>query len=173
MYESEGLIQLEDCIVSDGEQIRSSKPFRDRFTIVQKFSDHIFFNDPRFQLNWQIKIADVEALVNVRNAIANIHGGVLCLMPDSPENRLLKVVPRVEQAPIITSGPRDFTCFPVEGKPDVYDIQGSDGINLGRAAVQTLSISQSLQNKRSTGEIMRVMAEWSDEFESYVIISVI
>ena len=173
IYESEGLIQLEDCIVSDGNQIRSTKPFNDRFHLVQKFSDNIFYNDPKFQLNWQIQTAQVESLVNVRNAIANIHGGVLCLMPDLAELRLLKVIPQVQQAPVITTGPRDFICLPVEGKPDVYDITGPDGSNLGRAAVQTLSISQTLQHKRNTGETMRVMAEWNDEFESYVIISVI
>jgi hypothetical protein len=28
IYQSEGLIQLEDCIVAAGEQIRSTRPFK-------------------------------------------------------------------------------------------------------------------------------------------------
>jgi hypothetical protein len=94
-------------------------------------------------------------------------------MPENPQFRVLKVIPRPAEDTPITTGPSGFTCLPVEGKPDVYDLVGSDGNNVGRGGVQTLSISQALQYKRSTGEVMRVMAEWNEEFDSYVIISVI
>ncbi|NDB83648.1 MAG: hypothetical protein EB127_13130 [Alphaproteobacteria bacterium] len=173
IYESEGLIQLEDCIVRDGTQLRSTTGFKDRFALVQKFFYQIFYNDPKFQLNWQIQISEVDPLIQIRNAISRISGGNLCLMPENPQFRLLKIIPRpVEDIPI-TTGPGSFTCLPIEGKPDVYDLVGSDGKNVGRGAVQTLSISQALQYKKSTGEVMRVMAEWNEEFDSYVIISVI
>ena len=59
-----------------------------------------------------------------------------------------------------------------EGKPDVYDLKDSNGTYLGRASVQTLSISQALQQKRSTGESIKVLAEWNEDFESYVVTSV-
>jgi hypothetical protein len=44
---------------------------------------------------------------------------------------------------------------------------------VGRASIQTLSISQALQQKRATGESMRVLAEWNEDFESHVVTSVL
>ena len=173
IYQAEGLIQIEDCIVADGEQIRSTKTFKDRFTLVQRFSDFIWFQDQRFQLNWQIKIADVVPLLNIKEAISDLNGGSLCLMPNLPSFRLLKVIPVTQAKPVVQDGPKDFVCVAVEGKPDVYDLKGSSGEDLGRAAIQTLSISQALQLKRSTGQPMRVMAEWNEDFESYIVTSVL
>ena len=66
-----------------------------------------------------------------------------------------------------------ISSVPVIGKPDLYELVNADGKELGRAAIQTLSISQALQLKRSTGEPLRVMAEWNDDFESYVVTSVL
>ena len=56
---------------------------------------------------------------------------------------------------------------------NVYDIVDSSGKNLGRAAIQTLSISQALQLKKSTGQPLRVLAEWNEDFESYIVTTVI
>jgi len=173
IFNGEGLIQIEDCIVSAGEQIRSSRTFKERFEIIQKFSDHIWFQDQRFQLNWQIKIANVLPLISVKEAIQSLSGGNLCLMPELPSLRLLKITYIAPAKPKITSGPSDFICVPVIGKPDLYDIVNSEGVNLGRAAIQTLSISQSLQLKKATGEPLKVMAEWNDDFDSYIVTSVL
>uniref|UniRef100_A0A6C0DIC8 Uncharacterized protein n=1 Tax=viral metagenome TaxID=1070528 RepID=A0A6C0DIC8_9ZZZZ len=173
LFHAEGLIQIEDCVVAAGEQIRSSKNFKERFGLVQKFADHIWFSDTRFQLNWQMQIADMVPLISINEAIQGLSGGNLCLMPDLPSFRLLKVTHIAAPKPVITSGPRDFRCVPVIGKPDLYDLVNSDGINLGRAAIQTLSISQALQLKRATGEPLNVMAEWNEDFESYVVTSVL
>jgi hypothetical protein len=173
IFHSEGLIQIEDCIVSAGEQIRSTKSFKDRFALVQKFSDFVWYDDKRFQLNWQIKIADVLPLISVKDAIQSLSGGNLCLMPELAIFRLLKVTYIPPAKPKISSGPSDFICEPVIGKPDLYDILDLDGTNMGRAAIQTLSISQALQFKKATGERLRVMAEWNEDFESYVVTSVL
>ena len=173
LFHSEGLIQIEDCIVAAGEQIRSSKNFKERFSLVQKFSDHIWYNDERFQMNWKIQIADMVPLNSIQDAILGLSGGNICLMPDLPSFRLLKITHIVSPKPIITSGPKDFRCVPVIGKPDLYDLLNSDGVELGRAAIQTLSISQALQFKRATGEPLHVMAEWNEDFESYVVTSVL
>jgi len=173
IYTAEGLIQIEDCIVSNGEQIRTSKPFKDRFAHVQRFADSIWFQDQRFQLNWTIKLADIYPVGSIREASATINGGCLCLMPDLPSFRLLKVIPQAVEKPVPIGGPGEFTCHAVVGKPDVYDLKGLDGAMAGRASIQTLSISQTLQQKRSTGETMRVLAEWNEDFESYVVTSVL
>jgi len=173
IFHSEGLIQIEDCIVSAGEQIRSNKTFKERFTLVQKFADHIWFQDSRFQLNWQVKITDMIPLSSVKDAIKSLNGGNLCLMPDLPTFRLLKVINVLPVKHEVTSGPKDFICVPVIGKPDLYDLKSSDGSDLGRAAIQTLSISQALQHKKSIGETLKVMAEWNDDFESYIVTSVL
>jgi hypothetical protein len=173
LFHTEGLIQIEDCIVAAGEQIRSSKNFKERFALVQKFVDHIWYNDERFQLNWKIQIANMVPLNSIQEAIQSLSGGNLCLMPDLPSFRLLKITHIARPKPVITSGPKDFRCVPVIGKPDLYDLVGSDGAELGRAAIQTLSISQALQLKRATGESLNVMAEWNEDFESYVVTSVL
>ena len=173
IYQAEGIIQIEDCIVSNGEQIRSSKSFNERYTLLQRFADTIWFQDKRFQLNWQIQVAEVFPLVDIKSAVAKVTGGCLCLMPDSHTFRLIKVIPQIAARPIITGGPQNYICFPVEGKPDVYDLKKSDGTDLGRACIQTLSISQALQLKKSTGQPLKVMAEWNGDFESYIVTSVL
>jgi hypothetical protein len=172
LFHTEGLIQIEDCVVAAGEQIRSSRNFKDRFALVQKFADHIWYNDERFQMNWKIQRADMVPLVSIQDAVQVLSGGNLCLMPDLPSFRLLKITYIAPPKPVITSGPKDFICVPVIGKPDLYDLVDSDGADLGRAAIQTLSISQALQLKKATGEPLRVMAEWNEDFESYVVTSV-
>lgn len=174
IYHPEGLIHIEDCIVAAGQQIRSSLLFSERFAHIQRFSDSIWFSDQRFQLNWQIKIADFFPLSSIKQALAGLSGGNLCLMPEAPTFRLLKVTYiKPAEAPV-TNGPKDYIAIAIEGKPDVYDLAAPDtGAIIGRAAIQTLAISQGLQLKRSTGEPLRVMAEWSEDFESYLVVSLI
>jgi hypothetical protein len=173
LYHAEGLIQMEDCIVANGEQIRSTKTFNERFGLLQRFAESIWYQDTRFQLNWQIKVADTYSLGDVKLAAANMSGGCLCLMPDLPTYRLIRVLPQTQEKPVVVGGPNDFICVGVEGKPDVYDLKNLKGDNVGRASIQTLTISQALQQKRSTGETIRVLAEWNEDFESYVVTSVI
>ena len=174
IFHTEGLIQVEDCIVADGQGLRSNKSFSERFAYIQKFSESIWFSDQRFQLNWQIKIADFFPLISIKQALAGLSGGNLCLMPDLPTFRLLKVTYiKPVEAPV-SNGPKDYIAVPIEGKPDVYDlaIPGSGSI-IGKAAIQTLAISQGLQLRRSTGQPLRVMAEWDNDFESYLVTSLI
>jgi len=173
IYMTEGLIQIEDCIVSNGQQIRTIKPYSERFALVQRFADTVWFQDQKFQLGWQIKLADTRPLIDIREASKSVGGGCICLMPDLPTFRLLRVVPQPVQIAPVKGGPNQFTCIPVEGKPDVYDLSNSAGSMVGRASIQTLSISQALQQKRSTGQALTVLAEWNAEFESYVVTSVL
>jgi hypothetical protein len=173
IYANEGLIQLEDCIVADGQQIRSSKPFSARFTCLQRFAESIWYQDKQFQLNWQIQLASMYPLLNVRDAMATLSGGSLCLMPDLSAFRLLKVIPVAKVVPAIVGGPNEFICVPVEGKPDVYDLRRASGEDAGRASIQTLAISQTLQQKCSEGKPLRVLAEWNQDFESYIVTSVL
>ena len=174
IYLTEGLIQLEDCIVSNGQQVRSSKTYKERFAMIQKFADTIWYQDNRFQLGWKIQMADTYSLSDIRRAIesCSTQGG-LCLMPDLPSFRLLKVVPQTVEAPPIVGGPSDYVCIPVEGKPDVYDLKTAAGKDVGRAAIQTLTISLALQQKKATGQPLKVMAEWNADFESYIVTSVL
>ena len=175
IYPSEGLIQLEDCVVSGGEQIRSTKPFKERALSLQRFTESVWFQDKQFQLGWQIQIATFYPLESVRQAMAALSGGCLCLMPNLPIFRLLKVVLQEEKpVPVILGGTQECICVAVEGKPDVYDLKSAvDETPVGRASIQTLSISQTLQHKVSTGQPMRVLAEWNADFESFVVISVL
>ena len=176
LYLDEGFIQLEDCIVADGEQIRSTESFKSRYAKLERFSSSIWFNDTKFQLLWQIKVAAMHSLETMRPlaAAADTSGGCLCLMPDSPTFRLLKVV-AVSEAPKAQplNGPSEFICSPVTGKPDVYDLTSTNGEEKGRASIQTLSISQRLQQLAATGQPIRVMAEWNADFDSYIVTSVL
>jgi len=174
IYPTEGLIQLEDCIVASGEQIRSTKPFKERALALQRFVESIWFQDMYFQLGWQIQMATYYPLESVRIAMGALSGGCLCLMPNSPTFRLLKVVLQDQEKPApIIGGPQEYICLAVEGKPDVYDLKTPNGVAVGRASIQTLTISQTLQQKVSTGQPMRVLAEWNADFESYIVNSVL
>ena len=173
IYQTEGLIQIEDCIVADNEQIRSTKAYKERYTLLQRFTDTIWCQDQRFQLNWQIQIAQLYSLENARSAALAATGGSLCLMPDLASLRLIKVIPQKLSNPVCVGGPNEYICVPVPGRPDVYDLKTIDDNNdVGRASIQTLAISQSLQQKRATGQALKVLAEWNADFESYVVTSV-
>ena len=174
LYEAEGLIQLEDCIISDGEQIRTTKPFSERFNKLEQFVNRIWYQDKDFQLNWQIQVAKMYSLESIQTAVDTLAGGCLCLMPNLPSFRLLKVVLRVDE-PVheVEGGPQEFICKPVPGKPDVYDLLTLKGESKGRASVQTLSMSQALQHKVATGEPIKVLAEWNTDFESYIVSSLV
>lgn len=175
LYQVEGLIQIEDCIVADGEQIRSTKTFKERFSLLQRFTDAIWCKDQRFQLNWQIQVAQLYSLENVRAAAVTTNGGgSLCLMPDLPSLRLIKVLPQTGVTPECVGSPQEYICVPVIGKPDVYDlVRVGSSDSVGRASIQTLTISQALQQKRATGQPLNVLAEWNADFESYVVTSVL
>ena len=97
-------------------------------------------------------------------------------MPDLAQFRLLRVIPNattVEKPLNVVDGPQAFTCVTVDDKPDVYDLKDSKGLIIGRASIQTLSVSQRLQHLVSIGQPLKVMAEWNADFESYVVTSVI
>jgi len=173
IYHAEGLIQLEDCIAADGDQFRSTKVFKERFAVLQRFTESIWYQDQQFQLNWQMKVADIYPLIDIKTTLESVNGGCLCMMPDIPSFRLLKVLPLAPVKAEVVGGPQDYICVGVIGKPDVYDIKKADGTDMGRACIQTLSISQALQQKRVTGETIRVMAEWNEDFESYVVTTVL
>lgn len=174
IYEAEGLIQLEDCVVADGEAIRSTRAYKDRYRQLKRFTDAIWFPDQRFQLNWQIRLADIQSLSDIRKAVAEIHSGHLCLMPDLATYRLLRVVPKKAEASTVpVGGPQEFICWPVLDKPDVYDLKDSKGADVGRASVQSLSMSQAMAQRRATEKSWRVMAEWDADFEGYVVLSII
>jgi hypothetical protein len=174
IYQTEGLIQLEDCIVAEGKQIRSFSTYSERFLNLQKFASSVWYEDVQFQLGWQIRLAQVHPLESVRVAIAGLNGGYLCLMPDSPTFRLLKIIPQVAQPIKVVGGPNEFICTAVVGKPDVYDIKKpGENTGAGRACVQTLTISQALRQKSDSGQPIRVLAEWNEDFESYIVLSVL
>jgi hypothetical protein len=177
IYQAEGVIQLEDCIVCDGEQVRSSKTFKERFHILQRFCDSIWYPDKRFQMNWDVQVAQIHPLGSVRTALNDLQGGYLCLMPDSPTHRLLKVVPArgPTGGPVVApkTGPGEFVCVPVLDKPDVYELQDGMGKEVGRASIQSLTMSQLMNQKRATERSWRVMAEWDADFESYIVTSVL
>jgi hypothetical protein len=177
IYTGEGLIQIEDCCVANGEQIRSIKPYSERVKLMHRFATHIWFQDKRFQLEWDIRIAQFYSLGDIQQVIQTINGGNLCLMPELPNFRLLKVIPQKEvyseTSTDLKVGIQCLICIPIEGKPDVYDLKSDAGEDLGRASVQTLSLSKILQQKVATDKQWRVMAEWNPDFESFTIISVI
>ena len=96
-------------------------------------------------------------------------------MPDSPNYRCLRVMPeRNEEQDKIDyqNGPQEFMCIPDFDKPDVY-ILSKGGEEVGRASVQSLSMSQSMNQKRATEKSWRVMAEWDADFESFVVTSIL
>lgn len=198
IYKVEGLIQLEDCIVANGEQIRSTKPFNERFGYMERFCNSMWSKDKDFQ-GTDIQVASFYPLESIQQAISKLNGGCICFMPDSPLNRLLKVssvihdassAPSASSATSVSNAPSassttsvsnapnapsttnsEFLCNPVEGKPDVYMLT-QNGKDMGRACIQTLSISHALQQRRSSGSI-KVLCAWNADFESYTVTQIL
>jgi hypothetical protein len=184
IYQSEGLLLLEDCIVANGEQIRSSKPYSERLALLHKFATHIWFADKHFQLEWEIRVAPVYSLNEIQTAIQGVvgTGGNICLMPELPTFRLLKVIqqpnrpePGLVASKNLKEGQQCLICSPVIGKPDVYELRANDGSNrdLGRASVQTLSLSKLLAAKSATEKSWLTLAEWNEDFEAFTITSIL
>ena len=169
LYSAEGLIQLEDCVVANGEQLRSTKTFKQRHVYMERFCSTMWSKDKEFQ-GKEIQVAPFYPLEDIRQAMATLNGGCICLMPDSPQLRLLKVTSVFHIAPKSNSQDGEFLCTPVEGKPDVYTLS-LNGEDKGRASIQTLVISKALQEKR--GGPVKVRASWNDDFESYVVTHVL
>ncbi len=177
LYPAEGVLQLEDCIVAYGQSLRSTKTYKERFASLSRFVDHIWYPDIAFQCRWQIQIVEPCALGSVRVAVADLKGGYLCLMPDSPTYRCLRVMPeRVstshEETPDLTTNPQEFVCVPDLEKPDVYTLWRGD-TEVGRASVQSLSMSQAMNEKRATEKSWRVIAEWDADFEAFLVTSIL
>lgn len=174
IYGPEGLVQLEDCVVANGECIRSTKPYKDRFAAMERFCASSWYPDIQFQCGWQISVVVPSPIGVVRSIAEKAAAGCLCLMPDIPTYRLLKVVPRAEGgAAPPTTGPTEFLCFPELDKPDVYNLRKADGSEAGRASVQSLSMSMQMAQKRATEKSWAVMAEWDTDFEAYVVASIL
>jgi hypothetical protein len=167
IYKTEGLIQLEDCIVANGEQLRSTKTFKERYLYMERFCNTIWSKDKQFQ-GTDIQVASFYPLESVQQTMAAVNSGCICLMPDSPQNRLLKVTSVVHTS---TSTSDEFICSPVEGKPDVYMLT-QDGKDKGRASIQTLAISKALQEKRSSNSI-KVRCTWNQDFDSFVVTDIL
>lgn len=176
LYHAEGVVQLEDCIVAYGESLRSTKTYKERFTALSRFVDHFWYPDIAFQCHWQIQIVEPYALGSVRKASENLKGGYLCLMPDSPTYRCLRVMPEKQESEVATvdyhAGPQEFMCIPDLEKPDVYMLWRGD-TEVGRASVQSLSMSQAMNEKRATEKNWLVVAEWDADFEAFVVTSLI
>jgi hypothetical protein len=170
IYKDEKLIQLEDCIVSNGEQLRSTKPFSERYGHMERFVNSMWYKDISFQ-GFEIKMVETYSLDCIKKTMETIHGGCLCLMPNSPTFRLLKVTSVFYREPE-KKEVEEHICVPAEGKPDVYTLF-INGEDKGRACIQTLSISHALQQKRISSDKIHVIATWEPEFESYVITSVL
>ena len=171
IFKAENLIQLEDCIVANGEQLRSSKTFQERYAFLERFTNTMWFKDKEFQ-GTDIQVATFFPLESIQQAMATINGGCICLMPDSPLNRLLKVTSVIHSASNASNASNaEFLCNPIEGKPDVYMLT-QDGKDMGRACIQTLSISHALQEQRSSGPT-KVLCTWNPEFESYCVMQIL
>ena len=149
IYQSEGLLLLEDCIV---------------------------------QLEWEIRVVPVYSLSEVKIALQEVNGGNLCLMPELPTLRLLKVIqqtsrpePGLVASKNLKEGQQCLLCLPVIGKPDVYELRANDGSNrdLGRASVQTLALSKLLAAKSATEKSWLTLAEWNEDFEAFTITSIL
>lgn len=183
IYQSEGLILLEDCIVANGEQLRSSLPYSQRLAQLHKFATHTWFADKRFQLEWEIRVAPIYSLAEIETVVQEAGtSGNVCLMPELPTLRLIKVIqqqakpqPGTVASKNLKEGQQCLICSPVIGKPDVYELKANDGSNrdLGRASVQTLALSKLLAEKSSTHKSWLTIAEWNEDFEAFTITSIL
>lgn len=72
--------------------------------------------------------------------------------------------------PALSTTKQRAYATPLESLPDVYDLSLEDGTPLCRAAIQQISLSQQLKNKKMAR--IPVWAEWKKEFGRYEIVAV-
>lgn len=194
-------LRIEDVWIWKGENLFSTKGFTERRTYLQEFVEKGWVPDARLMGGIQTTVANplpLSALSTVSSAysvdlIPELPGKRRFWFPletaaaaaapslatpaPQPVSTAAKStpIPLPEPTPMAVpalskSRQRAFAT-PLESLPDVYDLTLEDGTPLCRAAIQQLSLSQQLRNRKESP--IPVWAEWKKEFGRYEIVGLL
>lgn len=94
------------------------------------------------------------------------------------EAAILVTAATTQTAPAVTKAKEPLdqhytkaNAYKIMGLPDTYDLKTTDGIALGKAAVQTANVSIQLRQEFTTKKLafVRVAIQWYEEFQRYKI----
>lgn len=181
------VLRLEDVWIWKGTNLYETETFTKRRETLKSFIESHWIPDARLMGGIKTIVANPKSLASLLT-ISETSCFSVDLIPDAPnrrrftfqlqETKFVKAqepaLPPVQPAkPLPPQQPTvkkvTANAVRVEGLPDVYDLFTKDGIPLSRAAVQQLTLSQTLQAYK--GSTIPVHAEWKSEFGRYEILS--
>lgn len=170
-------LRLEDVLFYEGKQLQQD-PYSTRFSILQTFFNQAFIQDFRLS-GLTVSMAELHPLSKVKELVTSGHYHTIEFIPEQGGRRrfFLSTQPssqvigkQATKVPVqIPKEQRKVAlAFKIKGMPDTYELKDETGTVLGKAAVQTASLSQLLrQSIQAEGK--KVNVEWSEEFERFKI----
>ena len=165
-------IYIEDTVVWKGRNVFAEESFSERWARAVQWIEHYCILDPRLLGGIEIEMAKWTALSSLRP------DGVWELQSDEAgSKRFLWIanrelpspsldesppvsVPKLEIGPLVAVATR-------ESGPEQWSLASADGVDLGRALVRTLAVSECLRSTKS--RIVRVEVVWNAIFNKWEV----
>lgn len=181
-----GMLQLEDIWLDCGENLRR-RPFSERWKRLQQFAGNQLVQDKKLS-GFEMQLAKFRSLEELQTMVESQDFRGIDFIPEQGEKRRFFLPlggsgsgsgrPRPErlqqqqQPKTITEElPESIKrawAQRVVGMPDTYELFDQAGKNIGRAAVQNLSLS--LQLRKETKPRFQVETSWHPDFLCYEIV---
>jgi hypothetical protein len=177
-------LRLEDVLLYEGKPVKQ-EVFSKRFATLQYFFENAFVQDFRLS-GLTVSLATFHPLSSLKSLVDSDQYYTLDFIPEKENQRRLvlplqkrheqpiqKPKQEVKQQPILVNVRKEDRqvafAFKIKGLPDTYELKNETGEILGKAAVQTLELSQLLrQTVQAEGK--KVKVQWYEEFERYKIL---
>ena len=180
-------LRLEDVLLYEGKPVKQ-EVFSKRYATLQYFFENAFVQDFRLS-GLTVSLATFHPLSSLKSLVDSDQYYTLDFFPekenqrrlvlplqkrhDQPSQKPKEAKQEPKQEPVhVTIRKEDRQvafAFKIKGLPDTYELKDERGEILGKAAVQTLELSQLLrQSVQAEGK--KVKVQWYEEFERYKIL---
>jgi hypothetical protein len=182
----QGSLRLEDVLLYEGKPVKQ-EVFSKRYATLKYFFENAFVQDFRLS-GLNVSLASLQPLSSLKSLVDSNQYYTIEFFPEKENQRRLALPlqkryeqqkPRQKPIPVpvpvpvpvaVSKEDRQFAfAFKIKGLPDTYELKNETGEILGKAAVQTLELSQLLrQTVQAEGK--KVKVQWYEEFERYKIL---
>jgi hypothetical protein len=165
-------LRLEDVWLWEGDNIRA-RPYSERYKKLKPFWDEYFIQDGVMS-GLEVTLARPVALEHLKEKVeSSLYQGI-DLIPEQGERRRFFLPLNKKKTPRVQDGHPSW-CYArkVIGMPDTYDLfLGEKEVDsLGRAAVQSFALSQTLREAFQKQKVVSVEISWHSEFLCYEILN--